>query len=90
MSGPTRRVALKVVGATLGAGAFAYAGQPVAEWAGGLSLDEMLRRHYKELEPQDLAQILRRLEAENAKLKKLLAEAMLDNAMLKEITAKKW
>jgi len=28
--------------------------------------------------------------AENAKLKKLLAEAMLDNAMLKEITAKKW
>jgi len=57
-------VALKVVGATLGAGAFAYAGQPVAEWAGGLSLDEMLRRHYKELEPQDLAQILRRLEAE--------------------------
>lgn len=29
-------------------------------------------------------------EDENAKLKKLLAEAMLDNAMLKEITAKKW
>jgi putative transposase len=25
-----------------------------------------------------------------AKLKKLLAEAMLDNAMLKEIAAKKW
>jgi putative transposase len=30
------------------------------------------------------------LESENAKLKRLLAEAMLDNAMLKEITAKKW
>ena len=34
------------------------------------------------------AQRLRQLEDENAKLKKLLAEAMLDNAMLKEITAK--
>ena len=36
------------------------------------------------------ARRLRALEDENAKLKKLLAEAMLDNAMLKEITAKKW
>ena len=27
---------------------------------------------------------------ENAKLKKLLAEAMLDNAMLKDLNAKKW
>jgi len=26
----------------------------------------------------------------NAKLKKLLAEAMLDNAMLKDVAAKKW
>ena len=33
------------------------------------------------------AKRLRQLEDENAKLKKLLAEAMLDNAMLKEITA---
>jgi hypothetical protein len=30
------------------------------------------------------------LEDENVKLKKLLAEAMLDNAMLKEIATKKW
>jgi putative transposase len=36
------------------------------------------------------AKRLRQLEDENAKLKKLLAEAMLDNAMLKEITVKKW
>ena len=36
------------------------------------------------------ARRLRTLEAENAKLKKLLAEAMLDNAMLKEIASKKW
>ena len=36
------------------------------------------------------ARRLKALEDENTKLKKLLAEAMLDNAMLKEITAKKW
>jgi putative transposase len=30
------------------------------------------------------------LEDENRKLKKLLAEAMLDNAMLKDLNAKKW
>ena len=33
---------------------------------------------------------LKALEDENAKLKKLLAEAMLDNAMLKDIATKKW
>jgi putative transposase len=36
------------------------------------------------------ARRLRTLEAENAKLKKLLAEAMLDNAILKDIAGKKW
>ena len=36
------------------------------------------------------ARRLKALEDENAKLKKLLAEAMLDNAMLKEINSKKW
>lgn len=36
------------------------------------------------------AQKLRGLEAENAKLKRLLAEAMIDNAGLKELLAKKW
>jgi len=36
------------------------------------------------------AKRLRALEDENSKLKKLLADAMLDNAMLKEIAAKKW
>jgi putative transposase len=35
------------------------------------------------------AKRLRSLEDENAKLKKLLAEAMLDSAMLKDIAAKK-
>ena len=36
------------------------------------------------------AKRLKTLEDENAKLKKLLAEAMLDNAMLKDIASKKW
>lgn len=33
---------------------------------------------------------LRALEGENAKLKKLLAEAHLDNAALKDLLTKKW
>jgi putative transposase len=36
------------------------------------------------------ARRLRTLEDENAKLKKLLAEVMLDNAILKDVAAKKW
>ena len=36
------------------------------------------------------AKRLKSLEDENAKLKRLLAEAMLDNAMLKDIASKKW
>ena len=33
---------------------------------------------------------LKTLEDENRKLKKLLAESMLDNAALKELLSKKW
>ncbi len=33
---------------------------------------------------------LKALEAENAKLKKLLAEAHLDNAALKDVLSRKW
>ena len=36
------------------------------------------------------ARRLKALEDENTKLKKLLAEAMLDNAMLKDLAAKKF
>ena len=43
---------------------------------GGLELSEAKR--------------LRGLESENAKLKKLFADAMLDNAALKDLVAKKW
>jgi putative transposase len=36
------------------------------------------------------AERLKALEEENTKLKKLLADAMLDNAALKDLLAKKW
>ena len=36
------------------------------------------------------AKRLKALEDENTRLKKLLAEAMLDNAMLKDVASKKW
>ena len=36
------------------------------------------------------AKRLRGLEDENAKLKRLLADSMLDNAALKELLSKKW
>jgi len=36
------------------------------------------------------ARRLKTLEAENAKLKRLLAEAILDNTMLKDVASKKW
>ena len=36
------------------------------------------------------ARRLKGLEDENAKLKKLLADSMLDNAALKDLLAKKW
>ena len=39
--------------------------------------------------PSD-AKRLKALENENVRLKKLLAEQMLDNAMLQDINSKKW
>jgi len=44
---------------------------------------------YGGLEVSD-AKRLKALADKNAKLKKLLAEAMLDNAMLSDVAAKKW
>ncbi len=44
---------------------------------------------YGGLEVSD-ARRLKALEDENAKLKKLLAETMLDNAVLKDLSSKKW
>lgn len=62
-----RRRALKVLGGTLGAGAFAYAMAPLKEYAATTSIDELLQRHYKEMSAADLSAVLRRLEAEAEK-----------------------
>jgi putative transposase len=47
------------------------------------------RKHFGELAPVDVKR-LRALEAENNRLKRLLAERDLDISVLKEINAKKW
>lgn len=72
------------------------------EQEAGMATADLCRKHgvssatfykwkarYGGLEVSD-ARRLKALEDENAKLKKLLAEAMLDNAILKDVAAKKW
>lgn len=72
------------------------------EQKGGMPTAEVCRRHgissatfykwkskFRGLEVSE-ARRLRSLEEENARLKKLLAEAMLDNAVLKDLASKKW
>ena len=72
------------------------------EQEGGMPTAEVCRRHgissatfYKwkskfgGLEVSE-ARRLRSLGEENSRLKKLLAEAMLDNAVLKDLASKKW
>ena len=66
------------------------------------TLKEIIRRHgiseqtfyrwkskYAGMEASDVRR-LKELEAENAKLKKMLAEAHLDNAALKDVVSRKW
>ncbi len=62
--GMTRRTALKMAGATLGAAAFAKAIAPIVSWTSDLSLDEFLQRHYRELSKDELDRVMARLEAE--------------------------
>ena len=47
------------------------------------------KKQYGGMEVAD-AKRLKALEKENTELKRMLAEAMLDNRVLKEINAKKW
>jgi putative transposase len=72
------------------------------EQEAGASVDDLCRKHgmssasfygwkakYGGMDVSD-ARRLKTLEAENTRLKKLLADAMLDAAALKELLAKKW
>jgi len=61
---PKRRVALKVLGATLGAGAFARTMAPLASWSKDLSMGEFLQKHYSEMTPEEMQGVLRRLESD--------------------------
>ena len=47
------------------------------------------KKKYGDMELAD-AKRLKSLEKENAELKKMLAESMLENRVLKEVNAKKW
>lgn len=64
--GLSRRTLLKGAGATLGAAAFAKAIAPLTALTRETSVDEFLQKHYKELKPQEMQRVLRRLEAETA------------------------
>lgn len=72
------------------------------EQESGLPTAEVCRKHgisqatfykykskYGGMEVSD-ARRLKSLEDENARLKKLLAEQMLDNAILRDVASKKW
>lgn len=72
------------------------------EQGAGFSVKEITRRHgiaeqtfyrwkskFGGMEVSE-AKRLKELEGENAKLKRLLAEAMLDNAALKDVVSRKW
>ena len=58
----SRRTALKAAGAMLGAAAFAKAIAPLTEWAADIGVDEFLQKHYRELNKEDLAKVIDRLE----------------------------
>jgi Fe-S-cluster-containing dehydrogenase component len=62
MSDVTRRTAIAGIGATLGAAAFAKAMEPIQKFTADLSLDEFLQSHYRELSPEQIQQVLRRVE----------------------------
>ena len=66
---------------------------PVAEVARKHKVSEQTiytwRRRFGELQPADIKR-LRQLEAENAKLKKLVAERDLEIQTMKEINRRKW
>ena len=66
---------------------------PVAEVAKRHGISDVTvyawRKRFGQLEAVDVKR-LRALEAENARLKKVLAERVMDIEILKEVAAKKW
>ncbi len=68
-------------------------GHPVAEICRKAGISQATyfnwKKKYEGLLPDEMRR-LKLLEDENGKLKKLLAETMLDNAILKDVAAKKW
>jgi transposase-like protein len=66
---------------------------PVAEVAKKHGVSDVTiyawRKRFGQLEAVDVKR-LRQLEQENARLKKLLAERVMDIEILKEVAAKKW
>jgi putative transposase len=74
----------------------------VRENEAGLSVEEVVRKHgiahstfhrwKSKFAGMDVSEAkrLRELEAENAKLKKLLAETLLDKVALEDVVSKKW
>ena len=63
-SGMSRRTLVKGAGATLGAAAFAVAASPLLPRAGEISFEEFVQKHYQELDEEQLARVLARLEEE--------------------------
>jgi molybdopterin-containing oxidoreductase family iron-sulfur binding subunit len=63
-AGARRRTVLKLLGGAVGAVAFAKAMEPLTGFTNDLTLDQFLQRHYKELDPDELAAVLRRIEAD--------------------------
>jgi len=61
---PSRRTALKGIGATLGAAAFATAISPLRNLAESISAEELMQKHYKELDEDEKRAVLNRLEEE--------------------------
>ncbi len=64
MTDVTRRAAITGIGATLGAAAFAKAMEPIQKFTADLSLDQFLQQHYRELTPDEIEKVLRRIEEE--------------------------
>jgi Fe-S-cluster-containing dehydrogenase component len=60
--GMTRRTALKIAGATLGAAAFAKAIAPIVSWTTDQSVDEFLQKHYRRLSSEEMQEVLARIE----------------------------